>query len=74
MMAPVMYAGPAGQKTATPAGVVRAADGPSGEDAAISSPSASSVAAIILDSNGPRQSALTVLHLGTRPLHGQDVW
>jgi hypothetical protein len=41
---------------------------PSGDAAAICSPNASSVAAIILDSNGPGATALTVMPRGPSSL------
>ena len=65
MTAPVMYADPRPlRKTATPAMSSDRPMRPSGEAAAISSPRAARVAAIIFDSNGPGATALTVMCLG----------
>ena len=65
MTAPVMYADPRPlRKTATPAMSSARPMRPSGDAAAISSPRAARVAAIIFDSNGPGATALTVMCRG----------
>ena len=65
MIAPVTYALPRPlRNTATPAMSSGRPIRPSGEAAMMASPCSASVAAIILDSNGPGATALTVMCRG----------